>query len=132
MRAAIQKMNAKELSAFLEWNDVVLKWYQADHVKTMVLNATLNVPENYGSILADEMGLGKSIQSLSVQAALEILDPNRPAALFVIPKATLDSDQWRKEALRNKRWDDESIFIYHGANRQKKFEDKQKQLGKFK
>ena len=70
MRAAIQKMNAKELSAFLEWNDVVLKWYQADHVKTMVLNATLNVPENYGSILADEMGLGKSIQSLSVQAAL--------------------------------------------------------------
>lgn len=117
-REIIRKMSPHELTKWLKWGPKrSLYWYQADHVKQMILNGSKPTDQRHGMILADEMGLGKTLQSLSVAAALEEMYPGQPPALFIVPKSVLDAGQWVDEALRNTRWISEEIFLYHGSTR---------------
>lgn len=133
-RSKISKSSPQELTSFLGWDTKKrsLYWYQADHVKQMLLTCIQEDNRNrHGMILADEMGLGKTLQSLSVAAGLEEIDILQPPAVFVIPKPTLDSNQWVDEALNNTRWSIDEIVVYHGSNRRQILEDKMLQLQKY-
>ena len=121
----IAKMSPHEMTVWLGCGkNRSLYRYQADSVRTMILNASKPSGQRHGMILADEMGLGKTFQSLCVIAGLEKLNPNQPPALLVVPKTVLDSGQWTEEALRFKGWAQKEIFIYHGNNRQKDFDNR--------